>query len=119
MTERFPIVEPRPLTMTFADRVEITPLVLRVALTGDDLRGFTCAPGQALMPTIPADAGTVNRRYTVRFADGDAGRVELDIVVHDDGPGARWATEAPLGSVITALGPRGKVVPAADVAWHL
>jgi NADPH-dependent ferric siderophore reductase len=105
--------------MIFSDRVTITPLVVRIALTGDDLLGFECAPGQDLMLAVPADDGTVNRRYTVRYADGEAGRVELDVVVHDDGPGARWATEAPLESTITALGPRGKIVPVAGVAWHL
>lgn len=119
MAERFPIVDPRPLAMTLSDRVMITPLVLRIALTGDDLRGFECAPGQDLMLAVPDGDGTINRRYTVRYADGDAARVELDVVVHDDGPGAQWAIDAPVGSAITALGPRGKIVPVADVAWHL
>ncbi len=39
--------------------------------------------------------------------------------MHGDGPGARWATDAPLGSSIAAVGPRGKVVPATDADWHL
>jgi NADPH-dependent ferric siderophore reductase len=119
MTERFTITEARPLTMTLAARVVVTPIVVRITLTGDDLRGFECAPGQDLMLAVPVADGTTNRRYTVRYADGDAARVELDVVVHDGGPGAQWATDAPLGSTITALGPRGKIVPAADVAWHL
>jgi NADPH-dependent ferric siderophore reductase len=119
MSERFPILDPRPLTMTLSGRTELTPLMLRVTLTGDDLRGFECSPGQDLMLAVPHGDGTMNRRYTVRSFDGDAATVDLDIVVHDDGPGARWATDAPLGSTITALGPRGKIVPAAGVAWHL
>lgn len=119
MTERFPILEPRPLTLTLSERRVLTPVVTRITLTGDDLRGFECAPGQDLMLAVPTAGGTINRRYTVRFARGDEARVDLDVVVHDDGPGARWAVDAPLGSTITALGPRGKIVPVADVAWHL
>jgi NADPH-dependent ferric siderophore reductase len=121
MTERFPIVDPRPLTMTLAQRVVLTPIFVRITLTGDDLRGFECAPGQDLMLAVPHrdGDGTINRRYTVRYAHGDDARVDLDVVVHDDGPGARWASDAPLGSEITALGPRGKIVPVADVDWHL
>ena len=71
------------------------------------------------MLAVPLDDGTINRRYTIRRADPAAGTVDLDFVVHGHGPGARWATDAPSGRPITAVGPRGKVVPAADVDWHL
>jgi NADPH-dependent ferric siderophore reductase len=116
--------DPRPLTLEVRTREQLTPLITRVVVGGDDLLGFEFAPGQDLMLAVPTDAstkdgGTINRRYTIRRADPTAGTVDLDLVVHGDGPGARWATDAPLGSSIAAVGPRGKVVPADDVDWHL
>jgi NADPH-dependent ferric siderophore reductase len=116
--------DPRPLTLEVRARTKLTPLVTRVVVGGDDLVGFDFAPGQDLMLAVPTDANTIdgatiNRRYTIRRADPAAGTVDLDFVVHGDGPGARWATDAPLGSPIAAVGPRGKVVPATDADWHL
>jgi len=111
--------EPRALTLELRAREQLTPLMTRLVMGGDDLLGFEHVPGQDLMLAIPVDDGTINRRYTIRRADPTAGTVDLDFVVHGHGPGARWATDAPIGSTITALGPRGKVVPEADVDWHL
>ncbi len=116
--------DPRPLALEVRAREQLTPLVTRVVVGGDDLLGFEFAPGQDLMLAIPIDAGTIdagtiNRRYTVRRADPVAGTVDLDFVVHGHGPGSAWATDAPVGSSIAAVGPRGKVVPAPDAEWHL
>jgi NADPH-dependent ferric siderophore reductase len=116
--------DPRPLALEVRAREQLTPLVTRVVVGGDDLLGFEFAPGQDLMLAIPNgagtnDGGTINRRYTVRRADPAAGTVDLDLVVHGDGPAARWATDAPIGSTIAAVGPRGKVVPVDGVDWHL
>ena len=111
--------EPRPLTLEVRARTQLTPLVTRVVVGGDDLVGFEFAPGQDLMLAIPLDDATINRRYTVRRADPTAGTVDLDLVVHGHGPASSWATDAPIGSTVTALGPRGKVVPATGVDWHL
>jgi NADPH-dependent ferric siderophore reductase len=116
--------DPRPLTLEVRAREQLTPLVTRLVVGGDDLLGFEIAPGQDLMLAIPfaaspTDGGTINRRYTVRRADPTAGTVDLDLVLHGDGPAARWATEASIGSTVAAVGPRGKVVPATDVDWHL
>jgi NADPH-dependent ferric siderophore reductase len=114
--------EPRPLALTVRAREQVTALVTRVVVGGDDLIGFEFVPGQDLMLAIPLEADstdTINRRYTIRRADPAAGTADLDFVVHGHGPGARWATDAPIGSAIAAVGPRGKVVPAADVDWHL
>ena len=116
--------EPRPLTLEVRSREQLTPLVTRVVVGGDDLLGFEFAPGQDLMLAIPLDAGTVdagtiNRRYTIRRADPVAGTVDLDFVVHGHGVGSTWASDAPVGSSIAAVGPRGKIVPVTDADWHL
>jgi NADPH-dependent ferric siderophore reductase len=111
--------DPRPLTLEVRAREQVTPLVTRVVVGGDDLAGFEFAPGQDLMLAIPHDGSTINRRYTIRRADPAAGTVDLDLVLHGDGPGARWAAGAAVGSGIDAVGPRGKIVPVDDADWHL
>ena len=45
--------------------------------------------------------------------------VDLDVVVHGDGPGARWAATTRPGDHIEAIGPRGKVALVEGAAWHL
>ena len=111
--------DPRPLALEVRAREQVTPLVTRVVVGGDDLIGLDWAPGQDLMLAIPSTGDTINRRYTIRRSDPTAGTVDLDFVVHGHGPGSAWATDAPIGSTVSAVGPRGKVVPVADVAFHL
>ena len=41
------------------------------------------------------------------------------MVRHDGGPGERWVAAARPGDQIEGIGPRGKIFPAADAAWHL
>jgi NADPH-dependent ferric siderophore reductase len=72
------------------------------------------------MLRIPGAGGTfTNRRYTIRAADPEAARVTVDMVVHGDGPGARWAAQAAPGHCLDAIGPRGKVVVDDGADWHL
>jgi NADPH-dependent ferric siderophore reductase len=117
--DRFAIPDPRPLALTVRDRAPLTPLLARITLGGDDLVGFEHAPGQDVMVAVPTGDATINRRYTIRRADPHVGTLDLDVVVHGDGPGARWARDVAIGSPIAAVGPRGKVVPVGDVDWHL
>lgn len=101
---------------------------------GDGLRNFTAGgrdqslslflphPGQDA-PVVPVDAGdlhavlgahralpederAVMRSYTVREHRADAGEVDIDFAVHDDGgPACRWALSAEPGHRVTVLGP--------------
>jgi NADPH-dependent ferric siderophore reductase len=61
----------------------------------------------------------VRRRYTIRDIDAARGLLTLGIVRHDGGPGERWVATARPGDQIEGIGPRGKIFPADDVAWHL
>jgi NADPH-dependent ferric siderophore reductase len=71
------------------------------------------------MVAVPADGATFRRRYTVRRHDPRGRRLDLDIVLHGDGPGARWAARAPLGERVEAIGPRGKIILDSSARWHL
>ena len=102
-----------------AGREQLTPGTIRLHLTSPDLAGFAHVAGQDLMLAVPHDDGTINRRYTIRRHDPGARTVDIDAVVHGDGPGARWFASAASGERIAAYGPRGKIVASPSAAWHL
>jgi len=98
----------------------VTPSMRRIRCTAPGLAGLSYKPGQDLMLSVPAPGDVAfRRRYTIRSFDPEASAVDLDIVLHGDGPGAAWAASVQQGGHIAAIGPRGKVTvdPAAD--WHL
>jgi NADPH-dependent ferric siderophore reductase len=97
----------------------VTPTMRRIRLTAPGLADLSYLPGQDFMLTVPAGAASFRRRYTIRSFDQDAPSVDIDVVLHGDGPAAAWAASAQPGSRIEAIGPRGKVVVDADAAWHL
>ncbi|HVX21621.1 MAG TPA: siderophore-interacting protein [Acidimicrobiales bacterium] len=118
LVSRLPRVSALDLEVVATESV--TPAMRRVRLRGDGLADLVVAPGQDLMVAVPADGQQhFRRRYTVRRLDRSAGTVDLDVVLHGDGPGARWAATVRPGDRVEAIGPRGKitVVPGAD--WHL
>ncbi len=107
-----------PLTVSLV--TAITDDYRRVTFGGPGLDHLSFRPGQDLMLRIPgSDGGVTNRRYTIRSADQADATVTVDMVVHGDGPGARWAAQATTGDSLDAIGPRGKVVLDDAAAWHL
>ncbi|QDL93611.1 siderophore-interacting protein [Paroceanicella profunda] len=124
-----------PRVLTVLRTARITPHMIRVTLTGDDLAGFPEGQNGAhckiLIPQAgetEADfrtrlAGTekpVIRTYTIR--DFRAGALELDIdfAVHGDaGPANRWAQEAAPGALLGLLGPGSKKLTTWDADWYL
>jgi NADPH-dependent ferric siderophore reductase len=77
-------------------------------------------PGQDLMFAIVADRREpLWRRYTVRDANPAAATVDVDALIHGDGPGASWMAAAQPGDHVRAVGPRGNVTVRDGVAWHL
>jgi NADPH-dependent ferric siderophore reductase len=112
--------EPRTLPLVVASVEEVTPHMRRVQLSGPSLEGFEYFPGQDLaLPVVRDDGSVVRRRYTIRRFDPARRLLDLEFVMHGDGPGIRWARAARPGLAIEAIGPRGKIglVPQAD--WHL
>jgi NADPH-dependent ferric siderophore reductase len=98
----------------------LTPSIRRLRLGAVGLGALDPEPGQDLMLAVPSADGTpVRRRYTIRAHDPLAETVVLDIVLHGEGPGARWAADAATGDTIEAIGPRGKVLVKPEASWHL
>jgi NADPH-dependent ferric siderophore reductase len=91
-----------------------------IQLTGPALEGFEYFAGQDLaLPVVKDDGSVVRRRYTIRRFDPARRLLDLEFVMHGDGPGIRWAQAARPGLAIEAIGPRGKIGLAPDAKWHL
>ncbi|MDF2807064.1 MAG: hypothetical protein K0S43_2010 [Cellulosimicrobium sp.] len=59
------------------------------------------------------------RDYTPRRWDAAAGELDLDLVLHGDGPAAAWARAARPGSELWFVGPKASTVWPDDVDWAL
>ena len=67
----------------------ITPSMRRIRCTAPGLADLSYLPGQDLMLSVPASGGTTyRRRYTIRSFEPEVPAVDLDMVLHGDGPGA-------------------------------
>lgn len=117
---------------------DITPKMRRVRLKGD-MTGFA-SPGHAdhikafffpagVEPRIvpigergaefaPGERPEM-RDYTPRNWDTAQGWIELDFVLHGDGPAATWASAAVPGDKLLIGGPRGSIVVPAAYDWYL
>ncbi|TDQ04422.1 siderophore-interacting protein [Labedaea rhizosphaerae] len=130
------VVDVRPLTSTMV-RIGFTGSGLSVLDTWPDQQLKLCIPKpdqreprlpesdpddvmswyQAFM-AIPEAERPWMRSFTVRRLTGD--RMEIDFVLGDHGPAARWATTARPGDVVGRYGPSAdyrRPLPAAD--WYL
>lgn len=118
---------------------DITPLMRRITLTGD-LDGFVSLghadhikvffPQPGTEPVIPVigpngaefPEGTPRpemRDYTPRFFDKAANTLDIDFVLHGDGPASSWAAQARPGQTLLIGGPRGSQVVPTDFDWYL
>jgi NADPH-dependent ferric siderophore reductase len=98
----------------------LAPGMHRIVVTAPGLQDLRYTAGQDLMLRVPCPDGSVtNRRYTIRSFDAAGGRVTIDVSLHGAGPGTDWIRDATAGDRIDAIGPRGKITPRLDAAWHL
>lgn len=107
---------------------DLTPRMRRITLGGAELAGFTslgtddhikllfaCTPEQqqaidarnlgrdgAARPTM--------REYTPRRIDLDNNELDIDFVLHGDGPASTWAAQAAPGQALHIAGPRASMV---------
>lgn len=119
----------------------LTPHLIRVTFTGDDLHDFVSAsfddhikvlfpePG-ADKPALPAagpdgpvfPAGQPRptaRDFTPRRFDRDARELDIEFAMHEAGPAANWAAQARVGQYLGVGGPRGSLVIPTAFDWHL
>jgi NADPH-dependent ferric siderophore reductase len=102
------------------ERRQVTPNMLRIVLQGADLAEFSYIPGQALRLVLPHDGfRTCERDYTIRNLDRAAGTIELDVFLHGDTPGPRWARDIRPGDSVIGRGPRSRIRLLPGRAWYL
>jgi len=99
----------------------LTPQMLRVTLGGEAMQGFVSAAADDHVKVFFPDnaAQPIARDYTPRRVDLRALELELDFVLHGDGPAAQWAASARAGQMLSIGGPRGSFVVADDFDWYL
>ncbi len=89
---------------------ELTPRMRRVTVRTEALAGVSIRPAQDVELHLREDSGRrVKRRYTIRHARPDDGELDLDVLLHGDGPGSRWGQSAAPGDEVAFQGPRGKL----------
>src|ERR1700682_2584395 len=114
------LAEPRTWQLDVAAVQDLTPRMRRVQLTSPGLDRFEYLPGQDMALTFRrAGFPPGPRPYTIRHYDPAQRLIDLDFVLHGDGPGMRWAQAAHPGDSIEVVGPRGKITVVRDAAWHL
>ncbi|MHB1575557.1 MAG: siderophore-interacting protein [Candidatus Dormibacteria bacterium] len=117
-------LEPLPVPRTYDLEVvsveDWTATLRRIVLRAPELRDLDYRVGQDLMLKLDSGRGLVNRRYTIRRVDLPRGEVEIDVVRHGSGPGARWADATRPGErLLDVVAPRGKITVDPGAAWHL
>lgn len=116
----------------------VSPSFVRVTLGGPQLAGFASAgfddhvkfilPQAGLeRPNLPAIVDgrpvfegerPITRDYTPLRWDLARGELVLEFALHNQGPAADWALNAPLGQWVGVAGPRGSLVIPKEFDWH-
>jgi NADPH-dependent ferric siderophore reductase len=115
----------RPIeVLAVAAVADVTPSVRRVVLSGSPAAVAAAGPTVNLLvprvgdpaprwPRIAKDGrivwpdgthGISLRSYTARHQDPETGQVEIDFVLHGDGPAAAWAAAAAPGALLGVAG---------------
>ena len=108
---------------------DVTPKMRRITLHGPDLTGFISlgtddhvklifastpeeqAALESFVPGAPSDGPKpVMRDYTPRRYDPASGELDIDFVLHGEGPAATWAEQAEPGQFLHIAGPRGSMI---------
>ncbi|HEY2591853.1 MAG TPA: siderophore-interacting protein [Steroidobacteraceae bacterium] len=131
----------RPRKPRFAVQVKrirrLTPRMVRVTFTGDELSGFAwngpaahiklifdAANGQAPSGSqagTPTAGGTRTpmRTYTPRRFDATARELDVEFVIHGEGPASAWAERAEVGQSLTVAGPGRSYAVDPDADWYV
>ena len=132
--------ETRLRRLTVQHVQHLTPKMVRVAVAGEALTGFTSlgfddhvklfvpTPGSELVLPTMGSGGPVFpegaprpalRDYTPRRYDAADGVLYIDFVIHDAGPATTWAAQVRPGQVLGVGGPRGSFIIPTEFDWHL
>lgn len=107
--------------LTVVEAVRLSPHMIRIVFTGEDLADFTSlAPDDHIKLLIPTGGPAPEMRdYTPRAWDRAARRLTVDFALHEAGPATAWAMRAAPGDSLQVGGPRGSAVIAPVFDWWL
>ena len=133
-------LETRIRILEIVSVTDITPRMRRIRVAGPELAGFQ-SPGHAdhVKLFLPADGKPIPRPqstseglafpdevprpflrdYTPRTFDPVALTLDLDFVLHGDGPASGWASVARVGDPLMIGGPRGSIRIPDAFDWYL
>lgn len=127
--------EVRMRILTVVKVATLTPHMVRITVQGPELEGFPSAsPDDHVKLFLPTAAGEFNlptmtpdgpkypegkapspaRDYTPRAFRADVLELDLDFVIHGDGPASTWAEKAKVGDKLGVGGPRGSMIVPSD-----
>ncbi|MDR0212161.1 MAG: siderophore-interacting protein [Pseudomonas putida] len=107
---------------------DLTPRMRRITLGGVELQGFTSVGSddhiKLLFAQTPEERQAIDarnlgrdggarptmREYTPRRIDLVANELDIDFVLHGDGPASTWAAQAAAGQTLDIAGPRASMV---------
>ena len=110
----------RPPRRVEVSRVQIlSPAMRRITLTGAELQGFEVNDPASYMKLIFPEPGQTEpvrplpdgpraksmRTYTPLAVRPEAQEVDVDFVLHGEGPASTWAAQAQAGQVLFLMGP--------------
>jgi NADPH-dependent ferric siderophore reductase len=112
---------------------QLSPRMVRVTFTGDDLGAFGWngpaahiklifpEEGQAepAMPQPDGPRSTRMRTYTPRRFDPAVPELDVDFVLHGDGPASSWAAQAQAGQALILAGPGPSYQIDPDADWFV
>lgn len=109
---------PRPVEVK---RVrQITPHMVRVTFTGPELATFGWNGAAAHIKVIFAtEPQRLMRTYTPRRFDRDARELDVEFVIHGEGPASAWASQAQVGQKLMIGGPGRNYVIDEGADWFL
>lgn len=108
-------------SLVVSDAERITPGMLRITLSGEDLADFaSLGADDHVKIIVPSTDGTEERRdYTPRRYDTAARTLIVDFALHEAGPITQWAMNARPGDILNIAGPRGSAVVSHVERWLL
>jgi NADPH-dependent ferric siderophore reductase len=123
----------RPPRRVQVTRVQtLSPLMRRITLQGAELEGFEVNDPASYMKLIFPEPGQMEperplpdgprpksmRTYTPLAVRNDEHEVDVDFVLHGDGPASAWAAQAQVGQVLFLMGPGPGYKLALDAPSH-
>jgi NADPH-dependent ferric siderophore reductase len=97
----------------------LTPRMVRVTFASEELASFGWSGPASHIKLIFDGARATMRTYTPRTFDAEARELDVDFVIHGEGPASAWAEQVAVGQTLTIAGPGRSysIDPAAE--WYL